>query len=251
MAEERIRVVVYDEEINALLTKINQAGLGGTGGDEATKRVRELNKQINDARKAAREAGVNLDQLPTLNRDMRVLGQSLPMFRESSRLLFQARRGVRAEQLRRESGSLEELAPELSKQLRLQSLIGYAALISIVVRMIYSAIKGEADRIAKERDTYEAFIMKELNVTRKELQNIAQDQLGYATWFDQLTAEIGNTSLFEAVADFTFARIIEYFNRETYLDEALDLINYSEEIEEARSQSEFDWFLSNTIPDGG
>ena len=251
MAEERIQVIVYDEEINTLLFKLNQAGLTGSGGDDASKRVRELNKQISDARKAAKAAGVNLDQLPTLNRDMRVLGQSLPMFRESSRLLFQARRGVRAKQLRREARSLEELAPELSKQLRLQSLIGYAALISIVVRMIYSAVKGEMDRIAKERDTYEAFIMKELNVTRKELQNIAQDQLGYATWFDQLTAEIGNTSLFDAVADFTFARIIEYFNRETYMDELLDLINTRQEQPEAQWQPEFDWFLSNTIPDGG
>jgi len=190
MAEERIKVVVYDEEINNLLFKLNQAGFGGSGGDDSTKRVRELNKQISDARKAAKAAGVNLDQLPTLNRNIRTIINTIPYMREVSQLLFRTRLGVQAAEKGREAGAVKDMAPELAKQLTLQSLLGYAALIVFITKMMYNAIKSEVERIERAQSAYEDLFRKELDLTHREYRELVSEQTGFATWRDQFQSEV-------------------------------------------------------------
>ena len=112
-AQETLRVIIDPGQLNQILSQIKTART----------QTNTLNKQITTARKAARAAGINLDDLPTLNRDMRLLAGSLnaPVFRQASAALFQARRGVRAGQLAREAQAIAGLDPALAKTLSTRS----------------------------------------------------------------------------------------------------------------------------------
>lgn len=215
---ENIRVNIQDDELDAIINKLSNAKLAGGGADDATKRLNELNKKIADTRKAAKEAGINLDDLPTLNRDMRLLaGQmNIPGFREFSSAFFQARRGVRATQLGREARALNaaELAPELAKGLQIQSLVGYAALILYVTKIIYDVVKRVKDGIEQERLQYEDFIRKELDLTHREYLELSKEQSGFASWWDQFQYTVSEEGIQETVMQVFYTTIRETFIRD-------------------------------------
>lgn len=249
-AVERLDVVINSNDLDAFLTKISNAKT--KGGDE-TKRLNELNKKIKEVQENAIKSGIiSLDKVPAINREMRTLLSTSELFREISPFYFRGRLGVKAYEYGRRAGALnvEGLAPEVAKNLTIQSLLGYSAMILFVTRLIYNAIQSEMNRLTRERGTYETLLLNELNITRKELQEISIKQRGYATWADQLSAQIGEEGLLDAITNYAWAKIKEFLIHETYLDETLDLINHKEEQEEARWQDEYGWF-STQIDTGG
>lgn len=171
----------------------------------ATRSATALNAMILAARKNARAAGINLDDLPTLNRDMRLLAGSLniPGFREASAAFFQTRRGVRAGQLGREAKALRAagLAPELAGQLSVQALLGQAALVAFVVTIVVDTIKKfiEAEREAKIE--LENMLQEGLDLNYNELSGLLRIQTGYASWWNQFQAAVETDGFKQAVAD--------------------------------------------------
>jgi len=208
LAEEVLRLVVYDDELRAALALLREAGLTGVGATTTPSRVEELNRQITALRQGAREGGIKLDQLPTLNRDARILLYNLPGLREASMYLFQARRGVRAAQLGREAAAVSDIAPELSKQLEITSLVGYAALIIFVTKMIYDIVQKEVARIEQSRVELETMIRRNLDITHREYIELSRTQIGFASWLDQLNASIEEKGLGDAALDFVVNRIL-------------------------------------------
>lgn len=209
---ENIRVNIQDDELDAIISKLSNAKLAGGGADDATKRLNELNKKIADTIKASKEAGINLEDLPTMNRDVRLLlgTLNLPGFREFSAGFFQTRRGIRAEVNRRVAEGLikEDLAPQLAKELQIQSMVGYAALILFVTKMIYEIVQGEIDRIEKKREAFENFIRKDTELTNRQFRELQSEQIGFATWFDQLQAKIDDEGFAAGMADLVIDRLL-------------------------------------------
>jgi len=213
-ANERLIVTVDSTDLDAIITKINNAKLSGGGGevDETTRRLNELNKKINDTRKAAREAGINLEDLPVMNRDMRfLLGQmNIPGFREFSSGFFQTRRGVRAAQLGREAAGLtaEGLAPAVAKQLAIQSMIGYAALILYVVNLIYNFYKQLIKEIETSRIQYEDMIRRNQDINHREYVALSKEQIGFSNWSDQFQSHVDSDGYINAIVNLVWNKIL-------------------------------------------
>ena len=214
-AVERLLITVDDAALNDALAKIAAAKLsGGQGGgvDETTRRLNELNKKINDTRKAAREAGINLEDLPVMNRDMRLLlGQmNIPGFREFSSGFFQTRRGVRAAQMSREAQALNAagLAPEVAKQLSIQSMIGYAALILYVVNLIYNFYKQLIKEIENSRIQYEDMIRRNQDINHREYMALSKEQVGFASWADQFQSHVDSDGYINAIVELVWNKIL-------------------------------------------
>jgi len=211
---ERLIIQIEDADLDAVITKLaNAKGAGAGGGvDDETRRLNELNKKINDTRKAARESGINLEQLPVLNRDMRLLANqmNIPGFREFSSAFFQTRRGVRAAQMGRESAGLQaaQLAPELAQQLSLQSMVGYAALILFIVNMIYDFYQQLVKQIEAERSNYEDLIRRSQDINHREYLSLREEQTGFATWADQFQANVESEGWVDAIVTLAVNRIL-------------------------------------------
>ena len=207
---ERLIVTVDSTDLDAIITKINAAKLsGGEGGvDETTGRLNTLNKQINDTRRAAREAGINLEDLPVMNRDMRLLlGQlNIPGFRELSSGFFQTRRGIRAAQMSREAQALNaaQLAPEIAKQLSIQSMIGYAALILYIVNLIYNFYKQMIKEIENSRIQYEDMIRRSQDINHREYVALSKEQVGFASWADQFESRVDSEGYINAIVELVY-----------------------------------------------
>ncbi len=203
MTEENIRVRIDDAELEIVKQKI----------DTANRQTGTLNKQITDARRTARAAGISLDDLPTLNRDLRILGSTLglPGFRQASALLFQARRGVRAGQLAREAGEIAELDPALAGQLTTQALLGQAALVAFVTKVaVDSFVQFTRDQQMKNVE-FEDMIRDNLELTFKEFDALSSEQIGFATLFNQIQEETKDQGLVETIRQTTRDLIIESF----------------------------------------
>ena len=211
---ERLIVTVDSTDLDAIITKINAAKLsGGEGGvDETSRRLNELNKKINDTRRAAREAGINLEDLPVMNRDMRLLlGQlNIPGFREFSAGFYQTRRGVRAAQMGREAAGLnaKELAPELAKELSIQSMIGYAALILYVVNLIYNFYKQMIKEIENSRIQYEDMIRRSQDINHREYVALSKEQVGFASWADQFESRVDSEGYINAAIELAINKLL-------------------------------------------
>jgi len=207
VVDERIDVIISDTELQGLLSQLEKAKLTGGGANDPNQRVKELNAEINKARQAAREAGINLDSIPALNRDVRMLIKRMPFAREALTPYFQLRRGIRAGQLGREAAGLtaEGIAPELAKHLSIQSMVGYAAIIIFIVnavKQIANAIKGEIEKIEREQTAYEDMVRKNFDLTYRQFRELSSEQIGYATWWDQFLAQIESKGWLDGAVDY-------------------------------------------------
>ena len=213
MSTERLIITIDDAELNAIIDKITTVKIGETGGvDDATKRLNELNKKIRDTQQAAKEAGINLDNLPAINRDMRLLLGSLdiPGLGELLSGYFQGRRGVTAGVKARQAVALtaEGLAPEVAKKLVLSSMVGYAALILYIVKMIYDFYKQAIKEIEASRVRYEDLMRKNQDITHREYMELSKEQIGFASWLDQFQSHVDSEGYINAIVDLVWNKIL-------------------------------------------
>ena len=191
MAQETLRIIVDAGQLDQIISKVRVAN----------SQTLNIGKAVNDMRRSAREAGINLDDLPTLNRDARLLANSLniPGFREASAILFQARRGVRAGQLAREAQAIAGLDPELSKQLSTQALLGSAAMVAFVVKIVVDTIQ----RFIKEEEArsaeFEDMIREGLELNHQEFEALSREQTGFSSWVDQFEAGAEDKGFFATI----------------------------------------------------
>ena len=178
--------------------------------ERASKQANTLNSQINKARKTARESGINLDDLPTLNRDARLLANALniPGFREASAALFQARRGVRAGQLAREAEAVAGLDPALASTLRGGALLGQAAIIALVTKIVIDTFREFTRNQNQKNVELEDMIRANLELTFDEFQELTTEQTGFASLLNQIKEEIGEVGLLETIRKTVVEEII-------------------------------------------
>jgi len=209
MATEELTLVVNDADLQVALMRINMLK---TAQKRTTTQTRGLSALITKTRKDARAAGINLDDLPTLNRDMRLAAGMLPGFREFSVLLFQARRGVRAQQLMREAEALKKagLKPELARRLEMGAYVGQLAMVAFAISALV-ALSKKVDRIERDiiraRGGYEDMIREGLDLTHEEYLAIEAEQVGYATALDEFKAKWDAGEYLDAIADYVIAQI--------------------------------------------
>ena len=176
MSQETLRIIVDAGQLDQIITK--------------TKRARsesaQLKKDVADARDYARTAGLNLDQLPTLNRDARLLANSLniPGFREASALLFQARRGVLS--LERSRLAKVEPDPEKAAQLSAQSLLGQAALVAFITKTVITMITKFVEDERQANIDLENMFQEGLDISFNQTRLLLDTQTGFATRWSQL-----------------------------------------------------------------
>lgn len=222
MATEELVLVVNDAQLKLALTKINMIKTAQT---RTTTRVRGLSSLITKTRKDARAAGINLDDLPTLNRDLRLAAGMLPGFREFSVLLFQARRGVRAQQFMREAEALKAagLDPALARRLEMGAYVGQLAMVAFAITALVKLDK-KIDRIEKDivraRGVYEDMVREGRDLTHEEYLALEAEQVGYATAFDEFKAKWDAGEYLDAIADYVIglipSRIPTYAGRLPY-----------------------------------
>jgi len=209
MATEELTLVVNDVQLTMALAKI---GMIRESQKRTTSGARGLSSLISKTRKEAKEAGINLDDLPTLNRDMRLILGMVPGFRQASRLFFQTRRAVRAAQLGREAEALRAagLAPELAKGLGTAALIGQVALIVFSLKLLMDTAK-RIDRIQKQmiRDLgdYETMAREGLDLTHEEYEELDKSVVGYATAWEEFKAKWDAKEYWDAISDYVISRI--------------------------------------------
>ena len=189
MATEELKLVIDDAELTAALAKIMTIT---NAQKQTTGDLRGLSTLIRDTRRDARAAGIQLDDLPTLNRDMRLIFGMVPGFRQASALLFQARRGVRAQQLKREAEALKAagLAPGVAGELGAAALIGQAALVVFIVTSLVRTIQNIQQDVDRNSEQYERIIQEGLGISHKEYEEFmktfeAQQQVGFESTFDR------------------------------------------------------------------
>ncbi len=187
MATEILRIIVDDTQLNDISLRVKRAKT------ESNK----LSSQINAARRSARAAGINLDDLPTLNRDVRLLGSALnvPGFREASAVLFQARRGIRAGQLGREAEAIAGLDPALAQSLNVQSLLGQAALVAFVTKIAIDTFVEFTDEQNRKQVELEDMVRANLELTFDEFEALDRERIGYATLISQMREEVGDLGI--------------------------------------------------------
>ena len=185
MATEVLRIVVNDSDLTRVIGRVDRARSG----------TRNLSGSISQIRRDARAAGIiSLDELPTINRDARLLANTLniPGFTGASRLFFQGRRGVRAAQLRREAQAVAELDPSLAAQLNTQALLGSAAMVAFVVKIVADTIKKFVEDEKQANIDLENMFQEGLDLTFNETKFLVDAQTGFASWWDQfMTAASG------------------------------------------------------------
>lgn len=208
MATEELTLVINDAQLNLTLTKINMIKTAQT---RTTTQVKGLSSLITKARKDAKAAGISLDDLPTLNRDMRLIMGRFPGFMQASRIFFQTRRAVRAAQLEREAAALRELAPELAQQLGTAAFIGKIALVVYAVTAVIriaEKIEKMQRQIIQQRGAYETMIRDGLDLTHEEWALMDRERVGWVTAWDAFV-EKSKTDLFGAIDDFIRAKYVE------------------------------------------
>jgi len=201
-ASETLRIVLVGDE--ALRFWVDKA-------DRASRQTGTLASEINRARQGARAAGINLDQIPTLNRELRMLGNtlSLPYFREAQSLLFKGRLGVRASQFGRESDALTNLSPEESLQLGLQSTIGQAALAAFVTKTVIDMIVKFTNEEKQSRADLETMIREGLDLTHDEFKALSREQIGFGSLTEQFKGAIDDAGFKEAVRETVWSVIAD------------------------------------------
>lgn len=210
MATEELTLVINDAQLSLALSKINTIKSAQT---RTTTQAKGLTSLINKARKDARAAGISLDDLPTINRDLRLIGGMLagPGFRGLSTLFFQTRRGVRAQQLAREAEAIEALSPELAKQLRGAALLGRVALVLFAVNAVIKIsekIEKIQQEIIRERGEYESMVRAGLDLTHAEWDMLSREQVGFATAWDAFV-EKSKTDVLGALDEWIRAKMVE------------------------------------------
>ncbi len=228
MAEETLRVIIDSAELDVILDKLRQAearvnALNNripTIGAGAARNTKILNEEISKARLLAKEAGINLDDLPTLNRELRLIGNTLniPFFREASSALFQGRRAIKGAQIGREEQAIkdaveaaiargvgregaEKVGEALTKQLALTGLITKAAVVLLVSKMIIDAIEKFKKAEKARRVDFEDTIRSNLRITHRQFRELTQEQIGFASLLEQFEARSEEQGLEQTILD--------------------------------------------------
>ena len=209
MATEELTLVVNDAQLKQALTQITMIK---NSQMTTTTRVKGLSSLIRQTRKDAKAAGISLDDLPTLNRDMRLIMGIFPVFRQASMFFFQTRRAVRAAQLEREAAALKDIAPELAQQLGTAAFIGKIALVVFAVRatirMVEKVEKIQRD-IIRQRGAYETMVRDGLDLTHEEWALMDRERVGWATDWDAFVAK-SKDDFFMAAEEFMRALYVKY-----------------------------------------
>ena len=173
MAEETLRVIIDDADLDMALAKLRSAELLSNKATVGAKAATTLKKTVESS--GVREFILNL---PTINRAQRLLVTQVPLMREALQLTFR--------------GKLLAAADPLTM---------------VLVLGVY--LKQALDRMEKdikrENIRLENMIREGLNVTHREFEELTTEQTGYATWWDQFKDGMDEEGFVKAVTDIIIA----------------------------------------------
>ena len=165
----------YLQKLNLILTK-QQLLTGDTRGDVSSK-TRRTKGEIDSIAKAVKliraEGGVNLDELPTINRDLRLLVGQLPYMNRVIYDYYQVRRTVRGIERLRAAQRLDiEGKAKLATEARVSGYIALAATVVFLVNEV-TRLRKRLEAADQEREN---LIRSVTGMTHSEYRNWSKTQ---------------------------------------------------------------------------
>ncbi len=210
MATERIRVDISRDDLDKYLDDLSKVR---TGTEETESGLPGIRKEVNKIRREAAASGLNLDELPALNRELRIIGRLIPGFTRGSSLYFQLRRQVRGQMGTRSADALREQLSDpkfiqdlmtetgetenvirnfIEKQITADLMKGALAkivIVAVIIQFIVKTIRQVEKKIERERAQFENEIRRDTELTHRQFRELQAEQIGFATWVDQFEAE--------------------------------------------------------------
>jgi len=155
MAEEVINITVIDPSVDDVIFKLNKA--------------RDMSRSMRQMTLFGEplSSGKLLDIIPSVTRAQRLIITQIPMMREALMLAYRG---------------------------RMMAAAGAPLATAVAIVYLVRAVQDMQKEIEQERQTYETIIREGLGLTHKEYEEYmktfeAQQQLGFATLFDQYFVE--------------------------------------------------------------
>ena len=177
MAEERIRVVIYDDELTALMERLNTV----RSAEPKVKKTKESVDAIDKWMKS-KDAKEFLKNIPRISRAERLAMTQIPGARMA-----------------------------LQQTYRAKMLAGVSPYLVVAVLAIYvtKQIMEMWREIQRQRGEYEDLLRRGLDISHREYQALAAEQRGYATWLDQFQARVESQGFVDAIAEAVWMRLVE------------------------------------------
>jgi len=168
----------YLRKLNLIITKQQLLTGGATGSTNLTRKTRQSKQQINSIAKAIKHVqnttGVPLDQIPTINRDLRIILNRLPYGERVTSLSYRGRqlnRGIK--NLRAAKVLSQQGEDALAKQARLAGLTSITAFAIIAITETLSQINKLRRQLEQEREEYKSLFMEyKPDLTKQEYEKL-------------------------------------------------------------------------------
>lgn len=175
MAEERIRVVIYDDELTAIMDKLNLI----RSNEGKVKQTKETLSGI-DKLMASKDIKEFMMNIPRMSRATRLAVTQIPGAREALAMTYRA---------------------------KMMAAVNPVLIVAILAIYVAKQIQQMWEDIKRQRVEYEDLLREGLDLTHREYMALAKEQTGYATWFDQFQAEVKSQGYVDAIVELVWARI--------------------------------------------
>ena len=175
MAEERIRVVIYDDELTAIMEKLNLV----RSNEGKVKQTKETLSGI-DKLMASKDIKEFMMNIPRMSRATRLAVTQIPGAREALAMTYRA---------------------------KMMAAVNPVLIVAIIAIYVAKQIQQMWEDIKRQRVEYEDLLREGLDLTHREYMALSKEQAGYASWLDQFQAEVKSQGYLDTIVELVWARI--------------------------------------------
>jgi hypothetical protein len=175
LAEERIRVVIYDDELTAIMDKLNLV----RSNEGKVKQTKETLSGI-DKLMASKSIKEFMQNIPTLGRAYRLPLTQIPGAREALAMTYRA---------------------------KMMAAVNPVLIVAILAIYVAKQIQQMWEDIKRQHVEYEDLLREGLDLTHREYMALSKEQTGYASWVDQFRVEMESEGFLNAMVELVWARV--------------------------------------------
>jgi septal ring factor EnvC (AmiA/AmiB activator) len=168
----------YLRKLNLILTKQQLLTGGSAGTANVNRKTNQAKTQINSIAKAIKQVqnttGVPLDQIPAINRDLRIIMNRLPYGDRVTSLSYRGRQLNRGISNLRATKVLSQAGEDaLAKQARIAGITSLTAFSIIAITEVLSQINKIRSQLEQEREEYKSIFMEyKPDLTKEEYEKL-------------------------------------------------------------------------------
>ena len=175
MAEEKIRVVIYDDELTAIMDKLNLI----RSNEGKVKKTKESLSAI-DKWMASKDIKEFMKNIPRISRAERLAITQIPGAREALAMTYRG---------------------------KMLAGVNPALIVAVLAIYVAKQIQQMWEDIKRQRIEYEDLLREGLDLTHKEYMTLSKEQAGYATWLDQFQAEVRSQGYLDTIVELVLAKL--------------------------------------------